>query len=239
MTIKLRVGDKVRILSKPNKSVEDWDEFAKLSIGKVGVITTDDVRGYKVKIENLPCYIWKKNELELINKPNMKEIKLSVEQARKMLGKDEAMDELIMANFSKEELKEKKEIKRWEDLETVRGYYVSTLSNICRFNCHDMPLNSIGKNVFATENQARGVLAMSQLSQLMKRFLADNRFEGWKPDWEKGDESKSVIVFARGKTMAVTAWSMAEFLAFPNGGLRDHFAELHKDLIMEYFLIYQ
>ena len=63
---------------------------------------------------------------------------------------------------------EEKRVKKWEDLENIEGWYVSTSSNICKLDLKTKTFNKL-KNVFATENQARSALAMAQLSQLMYR----------------------------------------------------------------------
>ena len=52
-----------------------------------------------------------------------KQIELTTEQARSLLGKDEAMDILIRSNFTEEELNPKPDFpKNWEELETINGY---------------------------------------------------------------------------------------------------------------------
>ena len=56
----------------------------------------------------------------------MKTITLTLEQARSMYKKDATMDELILANFSKEELEKKELPKNWEELEVIDGYFINS-----------------------------------------------------------------------------------------------------------------
>lgn len=168
-----------------------------------------------------------------------KTIKLTVGQARKMLGKSETMDALIKANFSEEELR-KKDVEKWEDLEIYEGFYMNEYGNVGYRSRNDgNPISDDGRNIlFAERNQLKGSLAMIKLSQLMKRFLANNEHESWKPDW-KGFSNKWVIYYEKGEIVKGTAIEQAYFLAFPSSDLRDRFLELHIELIEEYFLIYQ
>lgn len=157
-----------------------------------------------------------------------KTIELTLEQAREMLGKDEAMDALIRANFTEQELKP---VKRWEDLGRVSGWYVSNLSSV--FFSRNLPCEKENRNTFAKKTQAEGVLAMAQLSQLMKDVNGD-----WTPDWLSRLE-KHAIECLDGNIRLTIRVNLAQFLAFPTKEIRDKFAEDHKDLILEYFKIYQ
>lgn len=157
-----------------------------------------------------------------------KTIKLTREQARKMLGKDEAMDALIRANFTDKELNF---VKRWKDLGRIEGYYVDDVSDILHLEGRCVKDN---RNVFAKKTQAEGVLAMAQLSQLMKDVNGD-----WTPDWRDSNKLKYTIEFLQGKIDKDYRGHLAQFLAFPTEEIRDKFAEDHRELILEYFKIYQ
>ena len=158
-----------------------------------------------------------------------KTIELTIEQAREMLGKDEAMDALIRANFTEQELKPR--VKGWEDLGQIEGWYVDSLSKLGRSHLIDATFKN--KNIFAKKTQAEGVLAMAQLSQLMKDVNGD-----WSPDWCDGDY-KYCIEFLSKEISFSACNSFAQFLIFPTEEIRDKFAEDHKELILEYFKIYQ
>jgi len=157
-----------------------------------------------------------------------KSIKLTLEQAREMLGKDETMDALIRANFTEDELNPR--VKRWEDLEVIKGWYVTTNSGISESDTRPIDGN---QNVFKKKTQAEGVLAMAQLSQLM----ADVNGE-WTPDWEY-DTIKYVIWKCGNQTIRSLCTSTADFLAFPTEEIRDQFYDDHIELINEFFKIYQ
>lgn len=158
----------------------------------------------------------------------MKTIKLSIEQARELLGKDPNLDVLIKANFTDEELEDKM---AWSKLSLINGYYIDADSAIeCEYN---VATRLDHRNIFATLNQAKSALAMAQLSQLMKHVNGD-----WKPDWSN-QVTKYVIVYE--KQSIETTWyvSLAAFLAFPSANIRDKFLKDHLDLINEYFLMYK
>ena len=61
-----------------------------------------------------------------------------------------------------------KKVNKWEDLETVSGYYLDTYSNIhytenkCAISCH--------KDIFLTEEQAKSALAFAQITQLLPHY---------------------------------------------------------------------
>lgn len=158
-----------------------------------------------------------------------KTIELTVEQARELLGKDEAMDVLIRDNFTDEELKPK--VTRWEDLGRIEGWFICGDSSLIDIEVDCIDEN---RNLFATKEQAEGVLAMAQLSQLMKHVNGD-----WKPDWKDGDKTKYIINYCNGEIMWNEVLVSTEFLAFPTPEIRDQFAKDHRDLILEYFKIYQ
>lgn len=99
-----------------------------------------------------------------------KTIKLSLDQARKMYGKNPEMDELLLANFSKEDLEKPKLPKTWADLRVKSGYVIGADSVIIP-KPQFLSATYEQKNLFATEKQARSALAMAQLSQLIDEGL--------------------------------------------------------------------
>lgn len=158
-----------------------------------------------------------------------KTIELTLEQAREMLGKDEAMDALIRANFTEQELNP---VKRWEDLGEISGCFISSEGHV-REASNWKTGESFSKTIFAKKTQAEGALAMAQLSQLMKDVNGD-----WTPDWND-HKSKYVIDSWIGLISKASSVNISKFLAFPTAKIRNKFAEDHKELILEYFKIYQ
>lgn len=159
-----------------------------------------------------------------------KTIKLSLDQARKMYGKNPEMDELLLANFSKEELTKKELPKSWDELESVKGYFISSISNIVKTN---VCINTIPNHRcnFVAEKQARSALAMAQLSQLMDVYN-----DGFSPDWDS-DSVKYVISRSRNKVSVCEGWNCYEFLAFKSKEIANEFLKNFESLIKQYFMI--
>lgn len=157
-----------------------------------------------------------------------KQITLTIEQAREMLGKDPAMDQLIRANFSEDELNPKPVLpKRWEDLETVDGWYVDEVSGVRDFYGTTRDVN---KNVFATEQQARSFgIIYPQLTQLMKVYR-----NGWEPDWSVAN-AKYCVALQEGKLMVVTVFISNQPITFPTADIAEQFLTDHRDLITEFY----
>lgn len=158
-----------------------------------------------------------------------KQITLTIEQAREMLGKDPAMDQLICANFSDEELKPKpKYPKRYEDLETVDGYFVDEVSEVCDF---DGIARDTNYNVFATKQQARSFgLIYPQLTQLMKAYRG-----GWEPDWGNWYQMKYGVIMENGGLTTMMFQVMPEPISFPTIEIAEQFLTDHRDLITEFY----
>lgn len=169
-------------------------------------------------------------EEEIFMETTKKQITLSVEEAREMLGQSSAIDKMIHANFTEEELRPL--VKSFQNLDEISGFFIGLHSNI-------MPVEKVkaiseNKNVFATQNQAKGVLAMAQLSQLMKDVRGD-----WKSDFADSGSLKYCIRQIGNVTEAVDFYRLNHFLAFPTPKIRDQFLNDHRELIEEYFLIYK
>jgi len=142
--------------------------------------------------------------------------------------------EIVLTEEQKTEIEKisKKSVKRWEDLASLTGFYIDEKSQIKCIGA--MTAHNINRHCFATKNQAKGVLAMAQLSQLMKAVNRD-----WKADWEDSYQTKGTIDFIEGNIVSNYHRIHAQFLAFPTIEIRDQFLEDHKELIETYFLIYQ
>ncbi len=152
-----------------------------------------------------------------------RKIKLTLEQAREMYGKNESLDKLLLANFP--ELGVKK-VGKWEDLERISGWFAGSDSRISKWN--STPQNSV-RNIFATESQAQSALAMAQLSQLMKHVNGD-----WVADW-KTNVAKHVIRRMYDNIDGDIGINLHYFLAFPSEEIRDQFLSDHEQLIKTYF----
>ena len=143
--------------------------------------------------------------------------------------------EVDKENSTFEKIVFKKIEKRWRDDEkqTLQGYYIDNFSTITSYK----GLNTSGNyNAFATEKQAKAVLAMARISQIMEN---DKRFGGVVTDeeWQNNTTIKYVITRA-GKKVYSDFWNAYyHFLAFHTKEQRDLFLEENEDLIKDYLMI--
>lgn len=153
-----------------------------------------------------------------------KQVKMSLELAKQMLGKDEAMDMLIKQNFSNEELGIKPRLsKRWEGAGFIKGYYVASNSQIVETKetiCVDT-----NKNILPTKKLAQAMLALCQLL-----YLRDIYNDGWQPDWKDG-EQKYTIVPQEDAIECFENNTISRSMTFKTSKLRDLFLESFKDLL--------
>lgn len=162
-----------------------------------------------------------------------KTIKLSLDQAKKMYGKSPEMDELLLANFSKEELTKKELPKSWNEARPTSGYkitynsYGTIITKLPAFNHSKYDC----KAIFATEKQARSCLAMAQLSQLMAVYNED-----WEANFKSWSD-KCVISCRAGSIIREVKEHDYQFLAFKSAEIRDEFLKNFEPLIKEYFMI--
>jgi len=104
-------------------------------------------------------------------------------------------------------VKKEVEVKSWEELKEISGYYVNGSSDVN--DCNNAQTGTAHKNVWATKEQAEACLAMSQLSQLLKEVNGD-----WTPD-ETYDSGHP------------------PFLVFKTPRLKYSFMKTHKELIKQ------
>ena len=159
-----------------------------------------------------------------------KQITLTIEQARKMLGKDPAMDQLIRANFSEDELNQRpKYPKRWEDLGRVSGWYVDQDSDVR--HVYSVVAKDTNYDAFATEQQARSFgIIYPQLTQLMKAYRGE-----WVPDWEDRESAKSTIEFDHTGVNIQIRLVTRMPISFPTHEIAEQFLNDHRELIEEFF----
>ena len=155
-----------------------------------------------------------------------KNISLSIEEARALYGKSTEMDLLLLTTFTKEELT-KKEITCWEDLKSIKGFYVDSDARIRPIMAASA--NSNNKGVFVTEKQAKSVIAMAQLSQLLKEYNGD-----WVPNWES--TSNKYVIKRSYKTCLVDSYcNTYYFLTFQTRAEAERFYDFHRLLIHQYY----
>jgi len=117
----------------------------------------------------------------------------------------------------------------WEDLGTVSGWYVASISQVKEVE----GANAIGlhRNIYATKEQAEAFgIAAPQLTQLVKDMRG-----GWEPDWYDGSTNKYVpSINKEGIFIEVFTWSAHPF-ALPTRELCLYFINLHSELLLTYF----
>lgn len=153
-----------------------------------------------------------------------KQITMSLDLAKQMLGKDEAMDMLIKQNFSDEELGIKPKLpKRWEDIESINGYFINTHSVIMGVDGESC--SSEDKNILPTKKLAEAMLALCQLL-----YLRDIYNDGWEPDWE--DRSTKYIIHVISNTLCSNSYiSTQSPMFFKTEELCHKFRTNFKDLL--------
>ena len=118
----------------------------------------------------------------------------------------------------------KREVKCWEDLEVVEGYFLDGRSDSIYTKGETVCLAY--RSVFATKEQCKASEAFAMLTQLMKKCNGD-----WVPDWLKGSR-KFVICYQYDRLVVKETFSASRrFLAFETPEIRDRFLELHINLI--------
>lgn len=157
-----------------------------------------------------------------------KNIEMSLEQARTYYkeSNDTAFKKMLEENFGKENLIEFK----WESLGAVSGYYIDSCSEIsCEFS---HPSIRIHRNIFATENQAKSCLAMSQISQLMRYYNGN-----WVPNWKNKSQDKYCIIYdGDDESLKVFCYTYAKhFISFRTREIAEKFLKNHEHLIREYY----
>ena len=145
-----------------------------------------------------------------LNNKQMKKIELSTEKAKELYGKDKVMDELLLANFTKEELRGLPE--SWEEYCRNKGRTIYAID-------HCVSIDFVRKQD-----------AERKLYLLMKAYKGD-----WVADWGDNTERKYVIERRNNRIDNNSYFSAYNFLAFPNAELRDKFLNNFRDLIEIYF----
>ena len=125
--------------------------------------------------------------------------------------------------------KEVTEVKSWEELKKIEGYFVDTHS-IVNYFAKSIKYE-LNKNVFPTKEDAESSLALAQLLQLRKRVVGD-----WVVDWIG---RKHIYVIYRFEKEVVTGKNPFnfEFLSFETSEQAVTFKKNHEELLKIYFQI--
>lgn len=158
-----------------------------------------------------------------------KQITLSLEVAKRLYGKSDEMNAILLENFTELELGILKLPKSWDHLKNVQGWIINGTAEVVKGN--DDCFHQFRQGRFSTEKQAKSALAMAQLSQLIKAYNED-----WTPDWTDL-QPKYCICLVSNKIKCDFFCRTHYFLAFKTADIRDEFLHNFKDLINEYFMI--
>lgn len=126
--------------------------------------------------------------------------------------------------------KQKKEVKRWEDLKSIKGCYINNDSMILgRYNC---PVISEYRNVFATEKQAKSALAFAQITQLLPYYEGYMRFQ-------KDVSNFQINYDFDDKQFSVCSWRTTAFsqFYFSTRESAEEFIKNNEDLLRQYFML--
>jgi hypothetical protein len=118
----------------------------------------------------------------------------------------------------------KKLPKKWEDLNSIIGYYTNMSSEIKRFNGDSKKGN---ENVFKTKEQAEAAIALAKLSQLIHTYNS-----GWTPNWNDNTR-KYVMSFESNDINFNISINTQSFIAFKTEKLRNEFYDNFRELILE------
>jgi hypothetical protein len=117
--------------------------------------------------------------------------------------------------------------KSWEELGTIKGYYVTTNSNISIV--YEQKSNGATQNTFVTEQQAEASIALAKLSQLREIYR-----NGWVPDWNFTVANKySIIICGTDELEIQTYIKLNYFLTFQSQEIAEQFLHNFKDLILK------
>lgn len=133
----------------------------------------------------------------------------------------------------------KKEVLPWRKCAHIlTGYFVSPNSCIVQIDEKDKCFSSDkhNQNIFATEKQAKSMLAMAQLSQIIAN---DERFGGpiTEKEWKDQNVCKRIIVRSGNRIGVDCCYLTYYFLAFHTMSQRDLFLEENEDLIKQYYML--
>jgi len=152
-------------------------------------------------------------------------IKITEETALRWFnGTDNELKELAKMTFP--ELFKKELPKSWEELGEIKGYYITSDSEI--IDIDNIESKSDCANTFATEEQAKASIALAQLSQLKAVYN-----DGWVADWSEPAKLKHCITFYDNEIYKDILYSTGAFLSFKDAETRDLFLENFKDLILQ------
>lgn len=117
--------------------------------------------------------------------------------------------------------------KSFEELDTIKGYYIRYNSNI---EFIEVPSDEINSNIFPKREQAEAVLALAQLLQLRDKWLEISGHKDWEPDYNVID-NKHMIKVINNKFIDVIRIEERGVLSFPTKQMTVDFIKTFEDLL--------
>jgi len=150
----------------------------------------------------------------------MKTLKIEAPEGYE-IDKEQSTFENIVFKEIKKELP-----KRWEELESILGYYVNENSKVKIFN--NNLTAEFNQNVFVTEEQAKASIALAKLSQLREVYR-----NHWEPDWTNYSQDKYGIIFRSDGIEIRIFGHDSKFLSFQSKEIAEQFLNNFRYLIMQ------
>ncbi|MFW6272150.1 MAG: hypothetical protein ACOC2U_00005, partial [bacterium] len=142
-------------------------------------------------------------------------------------GRIKAMD--IVANNCFDNIKKEFDInipkelpKKWEDLKTIKGYYIESLNSKI-LKVEDGPINPDNRNIYPTKELAEAGLALTQLLQLREAYYQ----EGWAPE----QDNYAIRRTTRDEMKVINQYGYKNILSFKTREIAEKFLDNFRDLI--------
>ena len=156
----------------------------------------------------------------------MKTMKISLETAKSIYGKDESIDRILRETFTDKELGIKPKLpKTWEDVGLIRGFFINDNGDIERVPIVQSEWCS-SWCIYPTEKLACAAKALARLL-----YLRDIYNDGWQPNWEDYNDKKYTIIYCADMLFPGTRKSSSTPMAFKTPELRDEFFDNFEELL--------
>ena len=128
--------------------------------------------------------------------------------------------------------KKKSKYTKWEDLKSIKGYYIDKDSKIYEMAVYFGPTDS--KHIFISKKHTKSALAMAQISQLMPYYGGEITDE----EWMDSDMRKYALLRNGNKIKLIDGCLMVySFLVFHTREQRDEFLKNNEQLVKDYLMI--
>jgi len=233
---KIKVGDKIEFLGVTDQDCKDFNldkhclDFAVGDISKIADIEFYAGRlGYHCS-KNVCHHLYPASAFRPAVSKKTK-VKITSEQAKSLYetSTDTDFKDQLEAKFTKEDLGlstpiEKKSPIKFEDLESVEGYYMNAAAKIYIYEGENYG-NMTNRNTFPKEEQAEAVLALSEILQLM-------RHESYNGDWDgESDEFVSLSFKPDEKNVVYATKKEKGLLLFKNKEVTERFIKDQEELL--------